>query len=228
MKKTFISVGASILLLTGCANKNVSDSYITSKNHSLKEIFSSYLYQNENKPYLFQKYLVSNNANADLVSDFYRKMNLLCKSRGGIAMNIFDFGEKYKLSLNDFPDRCISSMDNGSTYLCVINSKSKIPKVLFLWSGGQKQRQRIYANYVHTFVSGGVKSAYISRVPTLEEKEYQSATELACLPDQTDWPYFFTSARKAFLEKQKLLAKKKIELERKKKEEELDDGYRRF
>jgi len=224
--KVILMILSVIFILTGCVdNKNISRTELLNKNESLNKIFSKMFYKNENYPYIYQVYLSKRGEYID-DSNILNNLDLLCKSRGGKVMYVNDFAIKYKLDKSSIADRCFTNLDIDK--VCFIPKKF-VPKILFVWEDGEKINKHYHFDYVQTGQFEGVKYAYISNTPTRIIVTHTVESHIkVCLPDQTDWPYFFTSARKAFLEKQKLLAKKKIELERKKKEEELDDGYRRF
>ena len=222
VKETILTILSVAFILTGCVNnKNISKTELLNKNESLSEIFSKMFYKNENYPYIYQIYL-SKRGEYINDSNILDNLNLLCKNRGGKVMYINDFVTKYKLDKNSIADRCFTNLDIDK--VCFI-PKKPIPKILFVWEDGAKVNKHYYFNYVQTGQVGGTKFAYISNTPTSVVVTHTAEAHIkVCLPDQQNWSYFFQSARKAYLAKEKIAKKEKIKEEQKKD----DDGFRRF
>jgi len=230
----FLSILLSILTGCGISNKSVSNNFITNKSNSLSDIFSKMLYQNDNFPFIYQKYITFKGSNSNRIYDeiinFNDKLKLLCKSRGGKVMSIFDFSKKFKVNKDDMLDRCFKEMSYFD--MCVKNNNSNIPRVLFVWNASDEKTHRYYADYVHKFreynsLLGGYQNyAYFNGVPSrIVVKEFNQVEEKVCIPDQDDWKYFFKSARKAYYVKQ---AEEEKKQKQKLKEEKLKNSFRRF
>ena len=216
-----------ISFFVGCSNKQVSKEFLTNKNNSLDTIFSKILYKNDDKPYIYQMYSFKKGKIIEqdsLVSDFEEQVKLICSSRGGKMMSLFEFINKYKISRVDMLDRCFINLGNFN--LCVVDHGEEIPTVLFVWNDSEKESHRYRANYVYTTIIGGRKFSYIGNAPSkIDIDNVIEAEKKVCIPDKDNWKYFFISAKKAYMIKEK---EKKLEIQKRKQQEERKNTFRRF
>jgi hypothetical protein len=148
-------------------------------------------------------------------------------------MSIFNFKSKYRISQEDMQDRCFDKLSGFD--LCVVKKENNpIPKVLFIWTTHNHQTHRYYSNYVHSYVTHNPlgyahRVAYFDGVPdSITSKNFNEVEEKVCIPDYTNWDFYFKSAQKAYLHKKQ---KEKIEKQKeikKQKEKELKNSFRRF
>ena len=216
MRKIFHLLIPSILLIAGCSSKGLPAPKET-KSMSLKDIFSSSLYQDKDKLYLYTGKTSLNTAidNAyrilkDRKNTFLSKMEQYCNVKGGKTIEQHKYFEKFKLDYENFEDRCMdikfgSQLSTPTNQMICYKTENNKPKILFTYGNS-----RLYEYEV-------------SKPPYSRWIKYEFFT---CIPDYENFDIYFYNAQKAYIQ-QKQQIKQQIK-QQKAKEQQEDTGFRRF
>lgn len=202
-------------LLTGCGvvHKNIDKQTLLNRNNSLNLIFSKMLFKSKEYPYFYTISSIafkSQDANKK-ISEFKKNIELLCQARGGKITSIYDYANRVaKISIDENRDRCFLLRNEKYSVLnniCYLDNKTKTP--LFIYG----------YNIKHKLVS-------IKKFSYHVDKRY--INRYVCLPDKSNWNYYFEAAHKSYLEKKKEFYRKLEQEKIKQKKLEQQDSFRRF